>query len=165
MWISLFWFYKERDCFLWQCRKRNALCSWMNEWMCRVCAHSHYTLQVVLPGSDVKGRVTVNVDGIQVAQRLQQSLNDIITARQRRPVQTDVPLLSSEQIRDQHGRKHTVQIHTDCSGGQGPWQEKIKQETSETTRSSLKPSSEKKKHYWEKTFLYRLCNGFSIMKS
>lgn len=58
--------------------------------------HSHHTLQVVPSGSHVERRVPVSVDGPQVTVGLQQSLGDVLAARQSRPVQAHVLLLRGE---------------------------------------------------------------------
>ena len=44
----------------------------------------------------------MNVDSVEVTSSLQQSLGDVITARQSCPVQADVLLLNKEQIRGQY---------------------------------------------------------------
>lgn len=73
--------------------------------------HSHHTLQVVLSGGHMKRGITMNVDSVEVTSSFQQSLGDVITARQSRPVQADILFLNKAQIKRsalgfQHHRLH-----------------------------------------------------------
>lgn len=60
--------------------------------------NSHDTLQVVLSGSHMERGVPVNVDGAEVAAGLQQSLGQVVTARESGPVHTHVLLLNTHVL-------------------------------------------------------------------
>lgn len=70
--------------------------------ICFTTKHSHHTLQVVFSGSDMKWRVTMNVERVEVTLSLQQSLPDVITTGQSCPVQRNILFLNNKHIRGQH---------------------------------------------------------------
>lgn len=56
---------------------------------------------MILSGSNMKRRVTMNIHSVEVTSSLQQSLGNIITTRQSCPVQADILFLNKQQIRGQ----------------------------------------------------------------
>lgn len=69
--------------------------------------HSRDTLEEALPGGDVEGRVPVHVDGGERTPGVQHQLSDLHAARERRPVEAHIRLLTGDGWKEGERDTHT----------------------------------------------------------